>query len=163
GDGSPTRRKRTAKPRCEQCDRVLPPGSEICPACLQRGKIVMRMLGYVRPYAGLAILSFATTLVVTAIGLTPPMLMRALTDDTSVLHSFCVDGLQNILVNTMTLVGIGVTLFLMNWQLALIVLIPTPVLVFGSKWFSRRVRVVYRRYYREWAAISGILASTFSG
>jgi ATP-binding cassette, subfamily B, bacterial len=241
------KRKRNAKPRCEQCDRVLPPGSEICPACLKRGKIVLRMLGYVRPYLGLAILSFVATLLVTVIGLAPPMMMRSLTDgalaprmprpiaarehllwiivamlffqrvgsstfgavrywlngylgqriifdvrsrvyqhlqslsmgfydrksvgtlmsnvtnDTSVLHSFCVDGLQNMLVNTMTLVGIGATLFWMNWQLALIVLIPTPILVFGSKWFSKKLRVVYRRYYREWAMISGILASTFSG
>ena len=241
------RRKRSAKPRCSECQRVLPPGSEICPACLPRGKIVLRMLSYARPYAGLVVLSFVVTLLVTVIGLSPPMMMRALTDgalapkmprpmaarehllwiivallffqrvsssvlgalrgwlngylgqriifdvrsrvyqhlqslsigfydkksvgtlmsnvtnDTSVLHSFCVDGLQNMLVNIMTLVGIGVTLFCMNWQLAVIVLVPTPTMVFGSKWFSRKLRPVYRRYYREWAAISGILASTFSG
>jgi ATP-binding cassette, subfamily B, bacterial len=90
-------------------------------------------------------------------------LMSNVTSDTSVLHQFCVDGLQNILVNILTLVGIGVTLFLMNAQLALIVLIPTPLLVFGSKWFSNKLRPVYRRYYREWASISGLLASTFSG
>jgi ATP-binding cassette, subfamily B, bacterial len=245
--GSAPRRKRSPKPRCAQCERVLPPGSEICPACLPRGKIVLRMLGYIRPYTGLVILSFVATLAVTLIGLSPPMMMRALTDgalappkprpiaarehllwiivfllflqrvgssafsalrtwlngylgqriifdvrsrvyehlqtlsvgfydkksvgtlmsnvtsDTSVLHSFCVDGLQNMLVNVMTLVGIGVTLFCMDWQLALIVLVPTPLMVFGSKWFSRKLRPVYRRYYREWAAISGILASTFSG
>jgi ABC-type bacteriocin/lantibiotic exporter with double-glycine peptidase domain len=59
---------------------VLPPGSEICPACLPRGKIVLRMLGYIRPYAGLVILSFVATLAVTLIGLSPPMMMRALTD-----------------------------------------------------------------------------------
>src|SRR5207244_2904870 len=80
GNGSTTRRKRSAKKRCEECDRVLPPGSEICPACLPRGKIVMRMMGYIRPYAGLVILSFVTTLLVTLIGLSPPMMMRALTD-----------------------------------------------------------------------------------
>ncbi len=169
-----------------------------CPACLPHGKIVLRMLGYVRPYAGLVVLSFVITLLATLIGLSPPMMMRALTDvalapktprpmaarehllwiivallffqrisgfilgalrgwlngylgqriifdvrsavyqhlhrlsigfydkksvgslmsnvtnDTSVLHGFCVDGLQNLLVNIMTLVDIGATLFLMN-------------------------------------------------
>src|SRR5262249_43072431 len=67
--GSTPRRKRSPKPRCAQCERVLPPGSEICPACLPRGKIVLRMLGYVRPYTGLVILSFVATLAVTLIGL----------------------------------------------------------------------------------------------
>jgi ATP-binding cassette subfamily B protein len=241
------RRKRTAKPRCAECERVLPPGSEICPACLPRGKIVLRMLGYIRPYTGLVILSFVATLLVTLINLSPPLLMKILTDealappkprpmaqrehvlwiivgllflqrvgssifsamrtwlngylgqriifdvrskvfqhlqtlsvgfydkksvgtlmsnvtsDTSVLHGFCVDGVQNILVNVMTLVGIGVTLFVMDWQLALIVLVPTPLLVFGSSWFSAKLRPIYRRYYREWAGVSHILASTFTG
>jgi ATP-binding cassette subfamily B protein len=242
-----TRRKRSRKKRCDACKRVLPPGSETCPACLPRGKIVLRMLGYVRPYLGLVILSFAATLLVTLIGLSPPMLMKILTDealvpktarpmdareqvlwvivallffqrvgsslfsalrtwlngylgqriifdvrsqvyqhlqklsigyydkksvgslmanvtsDTSVLHSFCVDGLQNVLVNVLTLIGIGVTLFLMDWKLALIVLLPTPTLIFGSQWFSNKLRPVYRRYYREWSQISGLLASTFQG
>src|SRR5262249_23026161 len=85
------------------------------------------------------------------------------TSDTSVLHSFCVDGLQNMLINIMTLVGIGVTLFWMDWQLALIVLVPTPILIFGSKWFSKKLRPIWRRYYREWAQVSSILAATFTG
>src|SRR6266849_5822971 len=69
-----SRRKRSANPRCSECQRVLPSGSEICPACLPRGKIVLRMLSYVRPYAGLVILSFVVTLLVTVIGLSPPMM-----------------------------------------------------------------------------------------
>src|SRR5260370_37460447 len=86
-------------------------------------------------------------------------LMSNVTNDTSVLHSFCVDGLQNMLVNLMTLVGIGVTLFCMNWQLALIVLVPTPTMVFGSKWFSRKLRPVHRRYCPGCAACGRLLSS----
>jgi ABC-type multidrug transport system fused ATPase/permease subunit len=90
-------------------------------------------------------------------------LMSNVTSDTSVLHSFCVDGLQNMLVNLLTLTIIGMLLFSMDWQLALIVLLPTPLMVFGSKWFSRKLRPIWRRYYREWAQVSSILAATFGG
>jgi ATP-binding cassette subfamily B protein len=240
-------RKPALRSRCTHCERVLPIGAESCPSCLPRGKIVLRMLGYVRPYLPLALLSFAAAILVSLVNLSPPMLMRLLTDgvlapqrlqplaareqilwgvvgalflqrlgsallggfhhwlngylgqriisdvrtrlyehlqtlslgfydrksvgtlmanvtsDTSVLHQFCVEGLQNVLIHLLTMVGIGAVLFWMDWQLALIVLVPTPLLVLGSRWFAHRLRVVYRRYYQEWAEISSLLAATFAG
>ena len=54
-------------------------------------------------------------------------------------------------------------LFVMNWRLALIVLMPTPLLIVGTFWFGRRVRVVYRRYWRLISSINSLLVSTISG
>ena len=73
-------RKPTPRPRCTRCERLLPIGAENCSSCLPRGKIVLRMLGYVRPYLPLALLSFAAALLVSLVNLAPPMLMRLLTD-----------------------------------------------------------------------------------
>jgi ATP-binding cassette, subfamily B, bacterial len=68
-----------------------------------------------------------------------------------------------VIVNALTIVGIGVVMFALDWRLALIVLIPTPLLAIGTVLFVTHVRRVYRRYWGEWAGISGLLASTISG
>ena len=63
----------------------------------------------------------------------------------------------------LTLLGMFVVMFVLNWKLALIVLIPTPLLAVGTVLFVTRVRRVYRRYWGEWAGITGFLAATISG
>ena len=43
------------KIRCDKCGRVIPPWSEVCPACLSRRKVLSRLLDFVKPYKWLAI------------------------------------------------------------------------------------------------------------
>ncbi len=242
-----TRPKPRPKPRCPNCGRYLPPGSDKCPACLKKGKLLMRVLAYAKPYWHYSILSFFLTLALTIIGLTPPYLMKQLTDralapisptpmseryrvllwtvvalgilylvrafitgvrnqlmgwlgqqimydvrtqvyehlqrlslsfydkrslggimsrvtnDTSVINGFIVSGLQNLLINMLTLVGIGVILLKMNWKLALLVMLPAPALAAGTIWFGNRIRIIYRRYWRQVSLLSSTLASAISG
>jgi ATP-binding cassette subfamily B protein len=237
------------KPRCSQCGRVLPPGSEHCPACLKKGKLLVRVLQYARPYWHFSLLSFFLTLTLTALGLAPPALMKVLmdrslspppglhltmdqrfdtlrmvviaigcvyiiravlsaaqsqlmgwlgerimfdvrtqvyehlqrlslsfydsrhlgsimsrvTNDTSVLNGFIVSGLQNLIINAMTLVGIGVILVSMNPKLAVLVMAPAPLLAIGTRVFAKRIHVVYRRYWRQISSLNAALASSIAG
>lgn len=66
--------------RCAKCDRLLPEKDGVCPACVQRGKTFMRILGFMKPYRGhalrLGILAFVTTL----LNLLPPLIQGQLID-----------------------------------------------------------------------------------
>ncbi len=68
------------KRRCKNCFRVLPPWSDTCPACVHKGRVLIRLFSYLKPYwyfslTGL-ILAFGTA----GLELVPPMLMKALID-----------------------------------------------------------------------------------
>jgi len=247
GEEPRRRLKPPPKPRCESCGRALPPHSDICPACLKKGKLIMRLMGYVKPYWMASVGSLMLTLALTVINLAPPKLtqhliddvlnfnksmqsverlhgltrivliltllyvaraliqggrtllmswlglsimydlrtqiyrhiqqlsmsfydkrrvggiMSRITNDTSVMHGFVVDGLQSFIINILTLIGIGVILVRMHWKLAFLVLIPTPLLAAGTIIFGRLIRRVWRRYWRQISSINATLASTISG
>ncbi|MGQ9697859.1 MAG: ABC transporter transmembrane domain-containing protein [Armatimonadota bacterium] len=249
GEEDKTRLKPVRKPRCSHCGRVLPPGAEHCPACLKKGKLLVRVLQYAKPYWHLSLLSFLLTLMLTALGLAPPALMKQLmdrslspppnihvpmperfavlrtivvalggvyvlravlgalhsrlmgwlgerimfdvrtqvyehlqklslsfydrrhlgsimsrvTNDTSVMNGFIVSGLQNLIINALTLVGIGVILVSMNPKLAVLVMAPAPLLAVGTRVFARRIHMVYRRYWRQVSSLNAALASSIAG
>lgn len=66
---------------CPRCGRYLPDGSSVCPGCIDKGRVLRRLIGFTRPYrlrAGIVLLLMLST---TALELTPPWLTRILTDD----------------------------------------------------------------------------------
>lgn len=69
------------KVRCPKCGRPLPEKDGICPACVNRGKTMLRISRYLWPYrwhaVGLSILSLFTTLT----NLVPPLLQGRLVDE----------------------------------------------------------------------------------
>ncbi|MDP6779090.1 MAG: ABC transporter ATP-binding protein, partial [Candidatus Latescibacteria bacterium] len=69
------------KRRCEKCGNVIPRWSGVCPTCLDRRRLFVRLMSYSLPYWSLATTSLALLLTATFIGLTPPLLMRTLIDD----------------------------------------------------------------------------------
>lgn len=67
--------------RCQQCGRLLPEGSRMCPACIQTTKVLKRLLGLTRPYWGkLAVVTFLM-LTSTAISLIIPYLSKPFWDN----------------------------------------------------------------------------------
>ena len=69
------------KRRCETCGQVIPHWMGVCPACLDRGKLLFRLLKYSLPHWKLATCSLLLLLTATTIGLTPPLLMSELIDE----------------------------------------------------------------------------------
>lgn len=232
------KRERT---RCEKCDRLLPEKDGICPACLHRGRTLLRIARYLRPYrwhaAGLALLSLLTT----AINLAPPYIqgtlidgvlapkkdlpllwglmgawlatlaagigvqmlsgrltaflaghiaadMRAsvyraieflqltyfdkkqvgaiasrVTHDTDRVWGFLVDGLPYLVTNSLLMLGILGFLFAVNWQLALCIMAPLPVVVIVSGLFWKPVSQGYHRVGQKWARFHTHLNESLSG
>ena len=66
---------------CKSCGLLLPDEFSPCPACTKKHKVMLRILTYIRPYRGRAILYTIFLIVGTLIALAPPYFTRILVDD----------------------------------------------------------------------------------
>ncbi len=89
--------------------------------------------------------------------------MTRVTSDVSRIESFLSSQLQRVGQDILTIVMIVTILFLLNWQLALIVMLPAPLLVFLTFYFRDKLHRVYRILWRRNAGLNGILADTIPG
>jgi ATP-binding cassette subfamily B protein len=234
--------------RCPTCSLILPEGSRVCPACVDKGKVLWRIMGYLRPYwrqtAVVWVLMGASTL----LSLIPPYLAQPLVDvaiaprgvpqpaperlrllawlvaamlgaqilaqavgiirgrllvwlgtrlgndlrtrlyahlqllslrffdkrptgtliarvtrDTESLEGVLVEGAQFFVANVLLLLAIGVVLFVQNWRLALLILLPMPVVAFLSRWFWHRINRVWDRYWHARQQLTASLSDSLSG
>lgn len=90
-------------------------------------------------------------------------LMSRLTGDTAMLNFIFTDIGTLIIPNMLQLVGICGMLFVLNWRLALWVLVPTPGVVALSLWFYRRLRGFYHRLWQRQAKMSARANDSISG
>ncbi len=65
---------------CPKCGRPLPENSEICEGCISRGKTMLRLFEYTRPYRSRLVWGTALTFATTAVSLVPPYLIMRLVD-----------------------------------------------------------------------------------
>ena len=90
-------------------------------------------------------------------------IMNRVTGDTASIQGFIVNGVQETIVQIFTLVIIVIILFLQNWQLAIIVLLPTPFIFFGTKKFGRRIHKIYHRIWKRRSNLSAVLGGAIPG
>ncbi len=253
----------SGRKRCDRCGQVIPRYYGTCPTCLEKSKLLCRLLGYAKPHWQLIAFSLLLMVAATTIGLGQPLLMGILIDDVlnagaaasmsvgtsfdllallpvsaddpvaalawlvglliamnitvsglsglrsyimarigqrvtyglrnevyahlhalslsyynknetgrimaSVtqdvgrLQDFISDGLQEAIRDVLTLVIICVILFVLNPGLAALVLLPTPLLVWATMRFGRKLHTIYRPLWRRWASLSALLADTIPG
>ncbi len=90
-------------------------------------------------------------------------LMSRISNDTGRLQDFIVNSIQEFVMDILMLGGMCVILFVTNWRLAALTLIPIPAITVGSIIFGRKVHMVYHKVWRRMAGISAILADTIPG
>jgi ATP-binding cassette subfamily B protein len=226
--------------RCETCGRALPRWSEVCPFCMQRGQLLARLLSYLAPYRGAAIIGFVLSIMLTVLNLVPVyvtrylfdnvlkpnyppglvvvvssllaiyvvrsgfamirgylmewlganvvldmrvqvydhlqllsmgffgrkqtgQIMSRITNDIMRLQYFIADGLQQILINLLSIPVICVMMFAANPTLALLTLVPTPFIAVGTYWFGKAVHRIYQKVWRRWAGLNAVLADSIPG
>ena len=66
---------------CKSCGLLLPDEFSPCPACTKKHKVMLRILSYIKPYRGRAILFTLFIIAGTLISLVPPYFSRILIDD----------------------------------------------------------------------------------
>jgi ABC-type multidrug transport system fused ATPase/permease subunit len=90
-------------------------------------------------------------------------LMSRVTNDVNALESFVTHGSALTFVDLLRLVGAGIVLLVLDWRLALAVLVPVPVLVVGLRLFNTRVRPIYRGVRDRLGDINARLQDSLSG
>ena len=90
-------------------------------------------------------------------------LMSRVTNDVNVLESFVTHGSALTMVDLLRLVGGAVILFVLDARLALMVLLPVPILAVSLRYFNTRIRPVYRRVRARLGDINAQLQDSLSG
>ena len=228
------------KIHCDKCDSAIPDWAESCPRCLQRRKVLSRLLEFIRPHKGRAWLGFSMALVALGMSFIRPWLTRLIVDDAILdgrydlltwlvtfmavtflaeavlrgcrgrlmaglgmrvaaeirdrcyqhLHKlslayfsrkttgglitrvtsdsdrvwdFVAFHLVEIVLSLLTFVGVGALLFVENWQLASLVLIPIPGMLVLMTVFHKRMYTQFARIWRRWAAMTAVVADAIPG
>ena len=90
-------------------------------------------------------------------------IMSRVNNDTEHVERIFIDGLEAMLTASLTLVGIMVMLFWLNWKLALLSLIPIPLLILSASTFTKRMHRYYHDIRRSAADLNAYLQDAISG
>jgi ATP-binding cassette, subfamily B, bacterial len=84
-------------------------------------------------------------------------------NDTAELQNFLTGGLPYFLVNSLSLVVIAAFLFRLDVRLAMMVLIPVPLLLGGGRWFWSRLIPLYSKHGAQISAVHSNLNESVRG
>jgi ATP-binding cassette subfamily B protein/subfamily B ATP-binding cassette protein MsbA len=90
-------------------------------------------------------------------------IMSRVTNDTEHVERIFIDGLEAVLTALLTLIGITIMLFILNWKLAALSLLPIPLLMLSASWFTSKVHAYYHDIRRKSAELNGYLQDALSG
>ena len=90
-------------------------------------------------------------------------LMSRVTNDLSALEHFVTHGSALTAVDLMRLLGGAIILFVLDWRLAALVMIPVPILALAFRHYNTKIRPVYRRVRARLGDINAKLQDNLSG
>jgi ATP-binding cassette, subfamily B, bacterial len=90
-------------------------------------------------------------------------IMSRISNDVEHVERIFIDGLESLLMSSLTLIGISAILFSLNWKLACLSLLPIPVLVYSASYFTRKVHRFYRGVREATADLNAYLQDALSG
>ena len=90
-------------------------------------------------------------------------LMTRMTGDVDALNDLLTQGLVSLLGDVITLSGIIVVLFVINWRMALVGLAVLPLIAFVARQFQKTMRVIYRNIRVRLARVNGFLNENITG
>jgi ABC-type multidrug transport system fused ATPase/permease subunit len=90
-------------------------------------------------------------------------LMSRVTNDVNELEQFVTHGSALLLADLLRLVGAAVILLVMDWRLAVLVMLPVPLLAVLLRYYNTRVRPIYRRARDRMGDINATLQDRLSG
>ncbi|HSR32325.1 MAG TPA: ABC transporter ATP-binding protein, partial [Anaerolineae bacterium] len=90
-------------------------------------------------------------------------LMSRMVNDSDLIEQLIAHAIPDVLVNVLMLVGVTVVLASMSWQLALLSMIPIPLIVLAMQGFARYVRPAFRKRQVELGELNAALNDNLSG
>lgn len=74
-----------------------------------------------------------------------------------------VEGVQYYIVNLLLVIGIPIVLLGINWELGVLALIPTPIVVLATIASWKRLMKKFHHLWHTWSKLSAILSDALSG
>ncbi len=90
-------------------------------------------------------------------------LMSRVTNDVNALEQFVTHGVALTAIDLFRLLGASAVLLALDYRLALVVLVPLPVMAAGLRWFNRRARPIYRQVRDRLGDINARLQDNLAG
>lgn len=90
-------------------------------------------------------------------------IMSRVSNDTEHVERIFIDGLEGVLTASLTLLGIMTMMLTLNWRMALLALLPIPILVYSASWFTRTVHGYYHEVRKGLADLNAYLQDALSG
>ena len=90
-------------------------------------------------------------------------LMKRVNSDTRVINQFIVRQLPNVLEQGLILFAVAIVMFFYDWRLALLLLLPTPIVALAYRLFWRFMRSMFQRRWDLNSRANAILHDIFSG
>jgi ATP-binding cassette subfamily B protein/subfamily B ATP-binding cassette protein MsbA len=90
-------------------------------------------------------------------------LMSRMINDSDLLEQLIAHAIPDVLVNVLMLVGVTAVLVSMSWELALLSMIPVPLIVLAMRGFAKYVRPAFRQRQVELGELNAALNDNLSG
>jgi ATP-binding cassette subfamily B protein/subfamily B ATP-binding cassette protein MsbA len=89
--------------------------------------------------------------------------MSRVINDSDLIEQLISHAIPDVMVNALMLVGVTAVLFSLNWQLALLAMLPIPLIVLAMRGFARYVRPAFRERQVELGELNAALNDNISG
>jgi ATP-binding cassette subfamily B protein/subfamily B ATP-binding cassette protein MsbA len=90
-------------------------------------------------------------------------LMSRMVNDSDLIEQLIAHAIPDVLVNVLMLFGVTAVLVSMSWQLALLSMIPIPLIVLAMRGFGKYVRPAFRQRQVELGELNAALNDNLSG
>ena len=90
-------------------------------------------------------------------------LMSRVVNDSDLFEKLIAHAIPEIMVNVLSLIGVSAVLFSLNWQLALLSILPIPLVVMSLRLYAKYVRPAFRERQTELGNLNAMLNDNFSG
>jgi ATP-binding cassette subfamily B protein len=90
-------------------------------------------------------------------------LMSRLTNDVENVSNVLNESVTNLISSVISIVGVGVVMFLINWRLALVSLVTLPLMAFLSQGVAKRTRRGFQDQQRLLGDLNGLIEETVTG
>ncbi|MDF1512368.1 MAG: ABC transporter ATP-binding protein [Anaerolineae bacterium] len=90
-------------------------------------------------------------------------LMSRLTNDVENISNVLTSGVDGLISNLLSLIGVAAMMFLLNVQLAIVTLITVPLMVTLSRWIAMKTRSGFRQRQAFLGDLNGIIEETVTG
>lgn len=90
-------------------------------------------------------------------------LMSRVVNDSDKFELLIAHALPDLVVNALTLVGVTLVLLMIDWQLALLSMVPIPLILLSLRLFAKYVRPAFVERQAELGELNAILADNLAG